>query len=102
MSSPKYEDWPAFLSTQLILTKSEKEHDLESGSTWASLGLSEHLWVFLSLSGPLWASLELRAKGPVVHPMLCQGVGGTEGRDVLRGMEPKGPFVPPMPYQGIG
>ena len=34
--------------------------------------------------------------------MLGQGIRGTEGRDVLRGMEPKGPFVPPMPYQGIG
>ena len=38
---------------------SEKEHDLESGSTWASLGLSEDICVFLNLSGPLRTSLDL-------------------------------------------
>ena len=34
--------------------------------------------------------------------MLCQGIGGTEGRDTLKGIEAKGPFVPPMPCQSIG
>ncbi len=106
---PKSEDWPAVLSTQLILTKSEKEHDLESGSTWASLGLSEHLWVFLSLSGPLWASLDLsgprdplftqcsarvlgeqrvhlkrdRTQGGRGSPNALPGHWGTEGHDDL-------------------
>ena len=34
--------------------------------------------------------------------MLCQGMGGTEGRDHLKAIEPKGPLVPRMPCQGIG
>ena len=58
------------------------------------LGFREPTPVEMSLPGFSGQSPEKGYNAPFGSPMPCQGIGGTDGPDAFKGIEPKGPLRP--------